>query len=58
MDDYQDQDIWFDLMAYDGFQWVFIADFDNRSDALGYAEASEVLAVYERYAVQRRRGTR
>ena len=36
MNEYQDQDVWFELYGYDGMQKHFIADFDSREEAVDY----------------------
>lgn len=38
MNEYQDQAVWFELYEFDGFKWIFVADFDTRDDAKAYAE--------------------
>lgn len=58
MNEYQDQDTWFNLYGYDGFLWAYIADFDSREEAEEYADKSEVMSVYEDYRIKRERGLR
>ena len=41
MNEYQDQATWFELWGHDGFQWEFIADFDTRDEANGYAQEND-----------------
>lgn len=56
MNEYQDQDVWFEVYGYDGFGWTFIADFDTREEAQRYADTSDVMSTYEDYRVKRYSG--
>lgn len=58
MNEYQDQDAWFNLYGYDGFMWVYIADFDSREEAEEYADKGDIMSVYEDYRIQIERGLR
>lgn len=37
MNEYQDQETWFEVWMSDEFQWNFMADFDTRPEAESYA---------------------
>ena len=52
MNEYQDQSVWYELYGYDGFQWVFVADFDTRDEAEDHMDESEWLE-YEGMRVRR-----
>lgn len=56
MNEHQDQVTWFDLYGYDGFQWEFIASFDDHRAAQIYDLESEVMATYEDSRIRRRKG--
>lgn len=58
MNEYQDQDTWFNLYGYDGFMWEYIADFDSREEAEEYADKGDIMSVYENYRIERERGLR
>lgn len=56
VNEYQDQEIWFEVYGYDGFRWVFVADFETRALADHYRITSEVCADYDRTCTTRRAG--
>lgn len=54
MNEYQDQEVWFELYGHDGeFQWHFIADFDTREEAEKYAKTSPVMGEYYNHRIRR-----
>jgi len=50
-------DTWFELHAYDGFQWVFIADFDTREEAEEYAKMLGVMDDRPDCVIRKSRGS-
>lgn len=54
MNEYQDQDVWFELWGYDGFTWQFLADFDTRAAAHAFkADPMSAAADYEESRIRR-----
>ncbi len=47
----EDQQIWFELWGFDGFQWEFIADFETKEDAFAYE--GPALDLYDYLKVRR-----
>lgn len=54
MDEYSDQDTWYELWGHDGFQWEFVADFDTRSSAEVHAQQTDY--GYEQMRIKRVKG--
>lgn len=51
MNEYQDQDVWFELWGFDGLRWEFITHFDTRPDAESYERMLE--SDYEQHRIKR-----
>lgn len=45
MNEYQDQDVRFEVYEDNGFQWEFVADFDTREEAVAYIDGSAEFRV-------------